>query len=220
MGHFVFIPSWFQGYDFILDFIVLFILVVIAYNFKKVNLYTSSRISKMFEISFFLLIISFFIKDVINLFLYLSNESLIFLSSNTFLYNLINSMIFYEIGIFLYRSTYLVAFFLIYKQLLKENCKWDFFGIFTMIVLSYFSLISYWMYYFVLSFLLVSITVFYYTRILSHDISNESKRYVFLFFTMIMLSKIMVLIFIQNGVLIGMLLELLGYLFLILSFNS
>ena len=220
MGHFVFIPNWFQGYDFILDFIVLFILVVIVYNFKKVNLYTSSRSSKVFEIAFFLLIISFFIKDVINLFLYVSYESLGFFFKNLLFYRLLNSIVFYEAGIFLYRATYLIAFFLIYKQLLKENCKWDIFGIFSLIVISYFSLINYWLYYLTLVILLISIIIIYYKRILKHDIDNESKRYVFLFFVLIMLSKIMILLLSQNGFLIGMLFELLGYLFLILSFNS
>lgn len=213
-------PNWFQGYDFIIDFLVLFILVVIAYNFKKVNLYTSSRKSKVFEFSFYLLILSFLIKDVINLFLYISYDSFGALGSQFLVHKVLHSVLFYEFGIFMYRMAYLIAFFLIYKHLLKENCKYDIFGIFTMIVIAYFSVQNFILFYLTLTILLLSISIFYYNRIYRYDLKNKSKRYVQLFLIFIGLSKFVVMLFLLNGVLLGMLFELLGYLFLILSFKS
>ena len=220
MAHFVFLPTWFRGYDFVLDFLSFFIILSIIFTLKSIKLLKPSKKSSVFLFSFKLLSLSYFIKIIVNGLIYLPivDAKRLFLNNNLVV-DIFKSIFVFEMGVFIYRALFMLSFYLIYSYFIRKDYLEDYFAIFLVLLVSYLSVSNYWVFFLGNLVLLSLISFNYYRKMVLPDKTNTSKKLVFAFFMVFAISNLVNILFVFSGSIVAYFLEILAFLLLFMSFK-
>lgn len=220
MAYFVFLPTWFRGYDFVLDFLSFFIILSIIFTLKSIKLLKPSKKSSVFLFSFKLLSLSYFIKIIVNGLIYLPivDAKRLFLNNNLVV-DIFKSIFVFEMGVFIYRALFMLSFYLIYSYFIRKDYLEDYFAIFLVLLVSYLSVSNYWVFFLGNLVLLSLISFNYYRKMVLPDKTNTSKKLVFAFFMVFAISNLVNILFVFSGSIVAYFLEILAFLLLFMSFK-
>ncbi len=216
----IYSPKWFYGKDILIDIISIFVLLLISYfsmKYYKINSKNKNYI--FFASSFWVIALAFIFKIITNFTLYYNIVQTKHLGLLTVAYNTLQSSnILFSAGFLLYRILMLIGLFMLYSLYAKNKTPNIILTVYFILVLSYFSMSTYYVFHATALIILLIITFQYWKNYKKEKQPNN--KWLLYSFLLISLSQIL---FIFIGVttlfyVIAELIQLLGYIVLLITF--
>lgn len=216
----VYSPQWFYGKDIIIDIVSIFALSLIAiFSIRYYRMERDNRNYLFLACSFMLMAISFLFKIITNFTIYYMELETRHLGSVTITYPVLESSnLLFSIGFLIHRLLMLFGLFILYMIYLKPDRSTMLLVSYMILISTYFSSSSYFIFHLTALILLIIITAHYWRNY--RRVRHSTNRWLFHSFSLITFSQV-VFVFVKiNSVLyvIAEIVQLMGYFGLLVTF--